>query len=135
MYKKDALESDFCIQKDENTKFSIKDYYNKNYNRLLETTELVKKLICDYSKIDLWGTGSYTMYLLANIPELEEHINVFIDNNKSKWGMNICGKKVCGPDQLIGNGQDVILICSMQNGQEIKNQIKEMGLNNKTYII
>lgn len=49
--------------------------------------------------------------------------------------MNICDKKVCGPDELIGNRQDVILICFMQNGQEIKKQIKEMGLNNKTYII
>lgn len=119
------------ILEDKKSKISILHYFEQinkeNDIKMKEIREFIKR----NENIVIWGTGSYTMQLLAILPDLLEHICCFVDNNPTKQDIMFCDKKVRLPQYLIDEAINCpILICSMQNSNDIVNQIKEMKLSN-----
>lgn len=115
---------------------SIKNYFdiihvknNNMYNKLKEIAILHEKIV-------VWGTGSFTLQMLKEIPELESHIAYFVDNNELKQGKKIEDIMVYSPQHLLhDNNCSFILICSMMNGRDIADQISTMNLKNQYYIV
>ena len=85
------------------------------------------------TEVYVWGTGAFTMWLLANttLSDLELH---FIDNNATKIGTSIGNSEIVAPES-IGNPECPILICSMLYGNQIHQQIRQMGLKNDVVIL
>lgn len=134
MYQKKEEKSKFVV--DIISGESIKNYFQIVDGKDDNSYEKIKKILTLHDKIVIWGTGSYTLQLLREIPELEEHIAYFVDNNKLKQGKKIGNQMVYSPQQLLCEDECYfILICSMMNGKEIEEQINTMNLTNQYYII
>lgn len=81
----------------------------------------------------VWGTGAFTMWLLANTNLIDFQIQ-FIDNNPTKMGKQFGNSLIFGPDKITQSGR-VIIICSMLYAKEIEKQIREMGIENDIIIL
>lgn len=114
---------------------SITHYFKQVRETENESLRIIRKFIKQNNRIVIWGTGSYTMQLLAKVPELINAVVFFCDSNEMKKGMEICEKKVYPPEYLLSDTNSYpIIICSMLNSKDIVKQIKDMGLGNG-YII
>lgn len=133
MYKKSKIPA--YILPDNVSELSIEEYFYRIDNRSNDTKKYVSNIICLENKIVIWGTGSFTLQILKEIPELQNHIVYFVDNNELKQGKELEGKMIYSPQQLLIDRNYFILICSMMNSNEIVEQIKKMNLKNKYYIV
>jgi len=78
------------------------------------------------TKIALWGTGSYAERILASLPELENQIKFFVDNNPKRPN-TFHGKPVIGPEQLAPHSFDALFISSVFHA-EILAQALALGI-------
>lgn len=101
-------------------KQSIAEQNANNINDLAEQHE----------EIIVWGAGQYTLRLLENSRLDDCNIIAFIDNDKSKQGMILKGRKVYAPE-FLNNTDYTVLICSALYANDIAKQVKEMGTNRK----
>lgn len=87
-----------------------------------------------HDKCIVWGTGSLTMFLLANYENLNQHVFCFVDNNTIKVGTELEDRKIISPNEIANVDLDIpILICSIYNVKEIRQQIKDMQIQNPCY--
>lgn len=115
---------------------SIKNYFKIIDAKNNDMHNKIKEIAALHEKIVVWGTGSYTLQMLKEIPELERHIAYFVDNNELKQGKKIEDIMVYSPQQLLHDDKcSFILICSMMNGRDIADQISAMKLKNQYYIV
>lgn len=122
----------YKMQKDTITHTSICNYIEKVKNRNIQVSSNIKELMNKNEKIIVWGTGSYAMQLMAKYPEINELIVCFIDNNSTKEGLELCGKKIYAPKKLLEDNMEYpILICCMHNACDIIKQIDEMEIKNQ----
>lgn len=76
------------------------------------------------------------MQLLRNLPELEDRVAYFVDNNAMKVGTKLLGKEIFSFSKLKEDDSLYpILICSMKNAKDIENQMKESKIKNNYLII
>ena len=114
---------------------SIREYFEKIDKKNAQLKDRIRQFCEDGKQIIIWGTGSYTMQLLAETPDFINKVCCFVDNNDMKVGKVLCGKPIYHPNCIKKVGeQNPILICSMHNPHSIVEQIKQMQLNNE-YII
>lgn len=123
----DSLQFDFISQK------AIKNYLLKYDEMDVET--IIKTVMETNQSIIIWGVGSFAMQLLGNYKELLGRVKYFIDNNSTKHGELICGKEICSPEKLSNEAGASILICSIKNSNEIREQIVKQGWGMKNTII
>lgn len=114
---------------------SVKRYFKKINQECNSKFKMIREIINKEQKIIIWGTGSYAMWLVQQLPEIGENLHCFVDNNKQKQEIELCGKPVYGPEYLRKfKEKTIILICSMQSSREIVNQIEKMKID-KEYLI
>ena len=115
---------------------SIKNYFKIIDAKNNDMHNKIKEIVALHEEIVVWGTGSYTLQMLKEIPELKRHIAYFVDNNELKQGKKIEDIMVYSPQNLLhDNKRSFILICSMMNGRDIADQISAMKLKNQYYIV
>lgn len=130
-----ATGGDCLIQRDDVSQIEIEKYLKEMREKDKSKKEKIEEILSD-NEFVIWGAGAYTMQLLAEFPDLQKHIKCFIDNNTAKQGGVLNERKICSPDYLVDNKiTDSIVICSMHNAMDIEKQIREMGFDNKIYII
>ena len=84
--------------------------------------------------IYIWGTGNTALLYQEGLKRLEcEKIlynKGYIDNNSQKWGQLFCGKPVISPQELRGQKDICVLICSPQSQviETVKQQLKELQI-------
>lgn len=123
---------DICIR---NNSYLV-DYFKKIDEFDKERKSFIEKIITQNKKVVIFGTGSYTMQLLANFPQIKKNILFYSDNNSNKWGLTLDNKKVCAPDKILEvNGDVLILICSMLNSEDIFKQLENLGIKNNIVIM
>lgn len=127
VYEYDSeMESSF--KRDTATYESLCNYFKIIEAMKSEDKARITKFVEDADKIIIWGTGSYTMQLLAEMPILREKTVFFIDSNGTKQGMVLAGRKVYLPQYLDQYHEEYsILICSMQNAKDIERQISQLS--------
>lgn len=128
LYKISQVES-ASIKKDNISHASIMAYFNKA-EEIGVDKEKIREFISGYESIAIWGVGSYCMQILENIPEVQDKIDFFVDNNKTKWGMEILDKKVYPPSYLLNKEKTAVLICVMRNAEHIVSQMKNCNIRN-----
>lgn len=119
------------MKKDEVCQKSIQKFVDRN-SRLEEKINLELRTL-EENEVYVWGTGAYTMWLLANTVVGKKDISAFVDNNPTKVGKELWNKKIIKPEQI--EDEKPILVCSMLYSNKIVEQIKNMGLVNKVIVV
>lgn len=125
------------ISKDEIARDSILKYLEMEkeneeriYNRILDF------VMSNSQKIIIWGTGAYTLQIIANIPQLSDRVLFFVDSNPLKTGKKIAGKEVVLPCKIATEDDaHPIMICAMRGAKDIEKTIHEMKIKNKYIVI
>ena len=81
-------------------------------------------------KLVLFGTGDDCKKCLDILAKQGIHPDYFTDNDSSKWGKLLNGKKIIPPQELL-NMDCQIMISTSDFQEKIINQLKEMGLYGK----
>lgn len=74
------------------------------------------------------------MGLFATTNLMQCQIKGFVDNNKIKQGRKIYGYMIYSPEYL-KDKKYTVLICSMLNGEQIKQQIDQMCTENEVIVL
>lgn len=82
----------------------------------------------------IWGTGSYVMHLMAVTDLPKCNIIGFVDNNKIKQGKAMYGYRIYSPE-FLQDKRCTVLICSMKNSRDIKEQLEAMQTENNIVIL
>lgn len=121
------------IEKDTETIKSMKTYFKLQDEKNQATKDIINNLINTKEEIVIWGTGAYTMNLLANMNLHKCNITAYVDNNPTKEGVEFSCKNIKLPTKEILNNKTV-LICSMLYSEDIKKQIIDMNVTCKIVI-
>lgn len=107
-----------------------KENEERIYNRILDF------VMSNSQKIIIWGTGAYTLQIIANIPQLSDRVLFFVDSNPLKTGKKIAGKEVVLPCKIATEDDaHPIMICAMRGAKDIEKTIHEMKIKNKYIVI
>lgn len=120
---------------DENGKNSVIEYFRLIEQRQKQNRRRIEKLIDLDKQIIIWGTGSLSSALLSEIPNLENNVECFIDNDSSKQGTTHWGKEIFGPDVLMSYPNAIVMVCIMINRDSVINQIRGMKLENELFLL
>lgn len=122
------------LRQDTVTRRSVCEYFAAQEGKSQKAAQIIKNLKETKREIAIWGTGSYAMSLMAATDLSQCHIKGFIDNNKIRQGRKMYGYQIFAPEFLIDKSYTV-LICSMHNGEQIKEQITSMNTQNDVIIL
>lgn len=120
--------SDF--ERDTRTKVHIEKFFSQRELRNREMERQIENLYLRKTPLVIWGTGAFTMSLLASTALGKCGIAAFVDGNPLKVGTSIHGMSVISPEEVRRYPDAAILICAMKYGREIKSKIAELGLKN-----
>lgn len=134
VYRKMEKEKIERPDRDHITEAAVCQYFERQKGKEERIQDTINKLRQTGEELVIWGTGSYTMSLLATTGLLHCKIIAFVDNNKIKHGREIYGYKICPPEYL-QDKKCTVLICSMLNGEVIQKQLEAMGTNNKIILL
>src|SRR5574344_83788 len=101
-----------------------------NFDALLYSLEKFEN-----KKIVIFGAGSCGKKFYFELKFFEQNVSFFVDNNSSKWGNLLFGKKICSPEKLLDENPDniAIFVASIYK-DEISNQLVSMGFElNKNF--
>lgn len=132
LYERQDRQGQFV--KDTLSEKSIKEYFNQVKSRDIELNNKIEKLLSCDKKFYIWGCGAYAMSVIKKYPLILEKTEGFIDNNKSKQGEELLGKKVMTPS-VIKDTEAVIAVCSMLNAGDIETQIEGLAPKCRTVIL
>ena len=82
-------------------------------------------------KLVLFGTGKMLPEFEKLLKDSGTEFYCYTDNNPQKWGTFIRGKKVISPSELLEFNNKILISCGFEYTDEIKNQLKLMGLQNR----
>lgn len=105
-------------------KLSQQDNILNQLNQLAESGE----------PIAVWGAGSYTVRLLSDSALSNCNIAYFVDNDRNKQGMILNSLRVYPPEKLKSH-RGPIVVSSALFSNDILDDIKKMGLNNKVLVL
>ena len=119
------------INKDE-TSFKKLTKYVKDSKKVLSVLQSkIIQINKKYKDVYVWGAGVHTQKLLAQTNLFKTGIRAFIDSNPNYYKAKLINKPIISPTKLAKEKYLPILISSKGYQENIKKQIKEMGLKNR----
>lgn len=116
------------IPYDSVTATSINQYINRIKEKENSTIDIIKKYACDGKIVSVWGTGQYTLRLLATSALSECNIEYYIDSNPTKIGTIFEGKKIQAPD-ILKYFSGTLFVSSMMYADEIIKSVYKLNKN------
>lgn len=109
-------------------------YFQRQNKKEEYINNVIEDLRKEEREIVIWGTGSYVMELFAITSLMQCQIKGFVDSNKIKQGRKIYDYMIYLPEYL-KDKKYTVLICSMLNGNQIKQQIDQMDTRNEVIVL
>lgn len=126
--------SNYKVKPSKSTMNSIVEYINKS--RYSDSMPLIQQLSYKQNPIVVWGAGQYTLRLLSDTSLKDCNIIAFIDKDKKKQGLRINNVSIVEPNYLIDKQfSGPIIVCSALFSDEIKKEIRAMGLTNEVIMV
>lgn len=122
-YKSDGVP--FELKKDNICSESLVRFFEQNRGLAEQTNRKISAYTSSGKPVYIWGTGAYTMWLLANTRMGELNIKAFIDNNSTKIGSQLAGKKIIHPNEI--ESEIPIIICVMKCPEKVTDQIRQIS--------
>ena len=99
---------------------------------------MLYKLLCKHfqkkiSELIIWGTGKWGKDCYEILKEENIVVNLFLDNDSTKWNQLFCGVKIVNPREICDQEQ-YILIAVRNDGERIKNQLKAFNNDKLKYV-
>ena len=104
---------------------SIRTYVEASARVEAVTQQLVAEIAGRRTPIIVWGTGTYTLHLLATSKLSDANITAYVDSNPKYQGRSIAGVPIIRPEDLPGR-PDPILVSTRMYEHEILRQIREV---------
>lgn len=102
------------------------DTYRKNIDELMDEEKVYI----------LFGGGNFGISCAKLLHMLGAEIEAVVDNDEKKWGKSVEGIKIQTPDILkTMEGKCVVITPSLENAQNIRRQLIDMGVDRKNSII
>ncbi|MCE9587113.1 MAG: class I SAM-dependent methyltransferase [Verrucomicrobia bacterium] len=117
------------VVKDESLEGSLEDYVAASHLLMARIDANIRKLINEYPKIIVWGTGQLTLKLLSDTCLRDANIAAFVDGNPINQGKLLHGIKVIAGSEIHAP-QMPILVCSLINADSILETIRTLNLTN-----
>ncbi len=130
-YKKAGVSNE--VRKDDITWRAVDEYFGTQRGKEERISQIIAGLIGDQREIIIWGTGAFVMNLIATTDLGKCRIKGFIDNNKIKQGRELYGRTIYAPE-FLQDKKYTVLICSILNSEEIREQLERMNTEND-YIV
>lgn len=121
-------------EKDTATEAAVRRYFGRQREKSRQVEEIIETLRKEKKELVIWGTGSFVMNLFATTSLRQCNIDCFVDNNKIKQGRQMFGYDILPPDCL-KDRKCTILVCSMQYGERIREQIEGMHTENTVIVL
>ena len=101
-----------------------------------ETENRLDKLRKEGKKLSAWGAGSRAVTFF-NMFDTNDWVSEIVDINKNRQGKYLpgSGQKVIAPDQLRAINPDLLIITNPTYADEIKAQVKALGLEPEFWVI
>jgi len=96
--------------------------------------EELKRMASSQEEVVVYGAGNYTYSMLADTILQNCNIIAFVDSNPNKQGARLMGLPVYNPSFLLDFAGTIIVSVAYEP-QLIMQQIADMGLKNKTYVL
>lgn len=119
------------IRKDETNFIKLTKYIKDSKKVLSVLQSKIIQINKKYKGVYVWGAGVHTQKLLAQTDLFKTDIRAFIDSNPNYHKAKLINKSIISPTKLVKEKNLPILISSRGYQENIKKQIKEMGLKNK----
>jgi len=119
------------ISKDETSFTKLTKYVNDSKKVLSVLQSRIIQINKKYKDVYVWGAGVHTQKLLAQTNLFKTGIRAFVDSNPNYHKAKLINKPIISPMKLIKEKNLPILISSKSYQENIKKQIKEMGLKNR----
>lgn len=132
IYRNDGGQA--SLYKDDITEQAICHYFIRSKNREEAASRMIDEFAENQKAVVIWGTGSYVMHLMAVTDLPKCNIIGFVDNNKIKQGKAMYGYRIYSPE-LLQDKSYTVLICSMKNSRDIKEQLEAMRTENNIVIL
>jgi SAM-dependent methyltransferase len=135
LFKLKSNNDDFSAQwkKDPSLKDSL-DHYTAESLRQIEQINLkLAPLVDSKQPVIVWGTGQFTLKLLAQSALGNCQIVSFIDSNPGYYGKHLRSIKICGPEILLTHPHPII-IGSLLHHQAIESLILTKCQNHRNII-
>lgn len=120
--------------RDDITEQAVCHYFVRSKNREKAASRLIDEFVGNQKAVVIWGTGSYVMHLMAATDLPKCNIIGFVDNNKLKQGNAMYGYRIYSP-AFLQDKRCTVLICSMKNSKDIKEQLEAMQTENDVVIL
>jgi len=103
---------------------------------ILHSAELVDEInrhltshLANVNRVIVWGAGQLAMKLLALPCFVQTHVRALVDNNPVLRGKTLAGAPVVSPNEIAGTSEPII-VATLLHADEIRSQIRRLGLNN-----
>jgi hypothetical protein len=90
--------------------------------------DLVAQL-ANTARVMIWGAGQFAMKLLALPCLAQTQVSAVVDSNPVLRGKTLGGAPIIGPQEIAGTHEPII-IATLLHADEIKAQIRGLGLSN-----
>lgn len=84
--------------------------------------------------LGVFGSGEHTRVLLKAIPELDERIHCFLDNNASLWGQERLGHIVLPPAEAVRQCSSIFLSTAVFQ-HELRKDLKRLSFSGPTLAV
>lgn len=100
-----------------------------DFNQLIEDNSFILR----NKRIFIWGASvcGTLMGILLERRGLNDFI--YIDNDERKWGQNINGYQIIGPNYKLLRANDSVVIISIKHNKELCDELKNKGIKNLIY--
>jgi 2-polyprenyl-3-methyl-5-hydroxy-6-metoxy-1,4-benzoquinol methylase len=107
----------------------IAAYIRHSAEQMDRINEQLASQLDNTRRVILWGAGQFAMKLLA-LPALAQiDVRALVDNNPVLQGKTVAGAPIVGP-QDITDAREPILIATLLHADEIRAQIRRLGIHN-----
>lgn len=133
--KSAGKDSSTSFARDSLTRPAIERYFLKQRSLQGNINAWIHQCSVDQIPVIIWGTGAWTMSLLAGSDLSKCNIIAYADGNRLKIGTRFGGTEVIAPEKIKDYPDATILICAMKYADDIQEEIVKMGLQNPTVVI
>lgn len=119
------------INQDVYGKKNLAVYIKNSKKLLLKLQNKIDRINKNYKEIYVWGAGLHTQRLLALTNLIKTNIHAFVDSDPNYYQANLINKSIISPNKLVKEVNLPILISSRGYQEDIKKQIRKLGLTNE----
>jgi SAM-dependent methyltransferase len=136
IFRRDDIINDFAFSCDFDIENNLFKYIELSRKLERKIFQVIDDIISDDKEIIVWGVGTHTLRLLAVSKLANAKIIAFVDSNPKYRKKKLINIPIITPEELKSkNRNEPIFISTRIYQKQIKQQIKDLKINNESILI